>query len=105
MNPIAAETTSTTVERSFSISSSAADFLRGCGFDFNAVFRKGVPYISRAEEKVLIKAEEAKNGNRTSFAKVDKDSEKFVLKVEADIREWMAQEKVIQSIFISNAVY
>ncbi|RPA80887.1 CAF1-domain-containing protein [Ascobolus immersus RN42] len=93
VNPIAAESRATTIERSFSISSSAADFLRGCDFDFNAVFKKGIPYISRAEEKALIEAEEAKVAQKFGTAKVDQQNEEFVKRVEAEIREWLAQEK------------
>jgi poly(A)-specific ribonuclease len=94
VNPIASESKSTTIDRTFSVSSAAADFLRGCDFDFNAVFKKGIPYISRAEEKALIAAEEAKATQKFGTAKVDAQNEGFVKKVEADIREWLAQAKV-----------
>lgn len=48
------------MERTFSFSSSACDFLTKNHFDFGKVFKEGVPYLSREEEEVLREQEKSR---------------------------------------------
>ncbi|KAK0128249.1 hypothetical protein ONS95_000226 [Cadophora gregata] len=50
VNPLSAEGIDLRLERTFTFSTSACDFLNRNGFDFGKVFREGVPYLSRDEE-------------------------------------------------------
>jgi poly(A)-specific ribonuclease len=51
MSPLTAPGVNLRLERNFSFSSSACDFLNKNGFDFGKVFTKGVTYLSRTEEE------------------------------------------------------
>lgn len=42
------------LNRDFTFSSSASEFLARNGFDFGKVFRDGVPYLSRDEEMEML---------------------------------------------------
>ncbi|CZT07489.1 hypothetical protein WAI453_013645 [Rhynchosporium graminicola] len=50
VNPLSAEGVDLRLDRNFTFSTSACDFLKKNGFDFGKVFREGVPYLSRDEE-------------------------------------------------------
>ncbi|KAH7419618.1 ribonuclease H-like domain-containing protein [Cadophora sp. MPI-SDFR-AT-0126] len=50
VNPLSAEGVDLRLDRTFTFSTSACDFLTKNGFDFGKVFREGVPYLSRDEE-------------------------------------------------------
>ncbi|KAL2064443.1 hypothetical protein VTL71DRAFT_4937 [Oculimacula yallundae] len=50
VNPLSAEGVDLRLDRNFTFSTSACDFLKKNGFDFGKVFRDGVPYLSRDEE-------------------------------------------------------
>lgn len=50
MSPLSAGGVDIKLERTFSFSSSACEFLKGNGFDFGKIFATGVPYLSQHEE-------------------------------------------------------
>jgi len=50
LSPLSAEGVDLRLERVFSFSSSACDFLSKNGFEFGKVFSQGIPYLSREEE-------------------------------------------------------
>ncbi|KAK6582251.1 hypothetical protein PZA11_004659 [Diplocarpon coronariae] len=50
LNPLSAEGVDLRLDRTFTFSTSACDFLSKNSFDFGKVFKEGVPYLSRDEE-------------------------------------------------------
>ncbi|KAF4624877.1 hypothetical protein G7Y89_g13293 [Cudoniella acicularis] len=50
LSPLSADGVDIKLERTFSFSSSACDFLQKNRFDFGQVFKSGVPYLSKREE-------------------------------------------------------
>ncbi|PBP26994.1 CAF1 family ribonuclease [Diplocarpon rosae] len=51
LNPLSAEGVDLRLDRTFTFSTSACDFLKKNSFDFGKVFKEGVPYLSRDEEE------------------------------------------------------
>jgi poly(A)-specific ribonuclease len=50
MTPLSASGVDLKLDRNFTFSSSACDFLNKNGFKFDKIFTSGVPYLSRVEE-------------------------------------------------------
>ncbi|KAH9210741.1 ribonuclease H-like domain-containing protein [Leptodontidium sp. 2 PMI_412] len=65
LNPLSAEGVDLRLDRTFTFSTSACDFLNKNGFDFGKVFREGVPYLSRDEEEER-RAEYSQRANKNA---------------------------------------
>lgn len=50
LTPLSADGIDLRLDRQFTFSTSACDFLSKNGFDFGKVFKEGIPYLSRDEE-------------------------------------------------------
>ncbi|KAG4430903.1 hypothetical protein IFR05_013615 [Cadophora sp. M221] len=65
LNPLSAEGVDLRLDRTFTFSTSACDFLNKNGFDFGKVFKEGVPYLSRDEEEER-RAEHSQRANKNA---------------------------------------
>ncbi|KAH7348346.1 ribonuclease H-like domain-containing protein [Rhexocercosporidium sp. MPI-PUGE-AT-0058] len=65
LNPLSADGVDLRLDRTFTFSTSACDFLNKNGFDFGKVFREGVPYLSRDEEEER-RAEHSQRANKNA---------------------------------------
>lgn len=87
------------LNRDFTFSSSASEFLSRNGFDFGKVFRDGVPYLSRDEEAELLeeykKREERKaNMPDVIIATDDRKTLNFVRTARQTVNDWLLDPKV-----------
>jgi len=99
VNPRSADGVDLRLERTFSFSSSACDFLIKNKFDFGKVFTQGVPYLSRYEECVLrdefnTRAERNAKLDDIIIDLHDKSTMEFSRNVRNTIRAWLAAPKV-----------
>lgn len=87
------------LDRKFSFSSSATNFLQSNGFDVGAVFTKGVPYLSEQEE---VETRERYDQRIERNAKIpsiifdpsDVGTLDFYRRARASIREWIEAKEV-----------
>ncbi|MCJ1389378.1 hypothetical protein MMC18_002235 [Xylographa bjoerkii] len=85
------------IERIFSFQSGAVEFLLSHGFNMQAPFTIGVPYLSREEEIFAMDIELAKQ-NKAGIADIhlrsdEVESIQFVRKVRDDIKKWKTREE------------
>ncbi|MCJ1398292.1 hypothetical protein MMC11_001489 [Xylographa trunciseda] len=84
------------IERIFSFQSGAVEFLLSHGFNMQAPFTLGVPYLSREEEITAMDMELARQ-NKAGIADIhlrsdEVESIQFVRKVREDIEKWKNRE-------------
>lgn len=94
------------LNRDFTFSSSAAEFLAKNGFDFGKVFRDGVPYLSRDEEIEMLeeyKQREEKKANMPDviIATDDYKNLNFLRSSRKTVAAWVNDPKV-RSVLIYN---
>ncbi|KAI9809416.1 MAG: hypothetical protein M1827_006852 [Pycnora praestabilis] len=90
LNPIMEERLD--IERIFSFQSGAVEFLLSHGFRMDVPFTKGVPYLSREEEKMARRIGLARL-ERSTISDIqiqpdDADSLKFLRRVRREVNEW-----------------
>lgn len=99
MSPLSAGGVDVKLERTFSFSSSACDFLKGNGFDFGRVFTTGVPYLSQQEEHDLREEFRLRADKNTKIPDViapldDPQTLEFFRAARAKITAWSKEKKV-----------
>jgi poly(A)-specific ribonuclease len=87
------------LDRKFSFSSSACDFLNGCGFDFGKVFSTGVPYLSGKEEAELLEEFERRSEKNKKIPDItiplsDSKALEFYENARLRIRGWLDDTNV-----------
>ena len=86
------------VERDFTYSSSAVNFLRGQSYDMSSPFSKGVPYLTRQETKhAWARAEVRFDRNSIPDIQItesDTHAIDFVTKLKEEISDWEKSTKV-----------
>lgn len=87
------------LERNFTFSSSACDFLRKNNFDFGRIFTDGVPYLSRREKRDVeldYSLRESRNANipDISVSANDTTNLEFVRNARKTIAYWISHPKV-----------
>ncbi|RKF83476.1 Poly-specific ribonuclease PARN [Golovinomyces cichoracearum] len=86
------------LQRTFSFSSSACDFLQKNSFDIGKVFRTGVPYLSREEESRLRKEDDQRAENKSKIPDLiikndDTNALKFCQDVRSSITDWLKKAR------------
>lgn len=84
------------IEREFSFSSGAAEFLLRVGFDMNKPFAHGVPYLSRAESKVarekyMVRQDKSAMAD-INLKPTEVESLAFLERVRGEINTWVASK-------------
>lgn len=98
VSPLSADGIDLRLDRNFSFSSSACDFLKANHFDFGRVFTDGVPYLSRAEEAERCKEFTQRMEKRIRNPDImvtpeDVPTLEFYHQARRTIAEWMKQLK------------
>ena len=99
MSPLLAGGVDIKLERTFSFSSSACDFLKGNGFDFGKIFSVGVPYLSQEEEYDIREEFRLRADKNTKIPDVvvpldDPSTLEFYREARAKIATWAKKSKV-----------
>ncbi|TVY60758.1 Uncharacterized protein LSUE1_G008322 [Lachnellula suecica] len=98
LNPLSADGIDVKLERNFTFSSSACDFLRKNNFDFGRMFTHGVPYLSQLEQEDLevehsLRNDRAANIPDISVPANDAFNLEFVRKARKEIAAWFNNPK------------
>jgi poly(A)-specific ribonuclease len=98
LNPLSADGVELKLERNFTFSSSACDFLRKNNFDFGRIFEQGVPYLSQKEQRELEaehreRADRAANIPEITVPANDAANLQFVRNAREEIAQWLANPK------------
>lgn len=98
LTPLSAEGVDLRLDRQFTFSTSACDFLNKNSFDFGKVFREGVPYLSRDEEDER-REEYAQRASKNAkipdivIAADDMSTIEFSRAARKTISDWVKEEK------------
>ena len=103
LNPLSADGANLNLERTFTFSTSACDFLHKNGFDFGKVFREGIPYLSRDKEderraEFVERANKNKNIPDIVIAPGDLATLEFSRMARKIISTWAKDSKVLTTI-------
>jgi poly(A)-specific ribonuclease len=87
------------LERQFTFSSSASDFLKKSGFDFSKVFTDGVPYLSRHEEYERQEEYSARADKKSKIPDMpinpdDVQTVEFMRYARKTVKEWVKESKL-----------
>jgi len=90
------------LERQFTYSTGAVDFLLGVGYSMDAPFKEGVPYLSR-EETDIVRTKAMEKWDRASIPDVkirpdDHQALNFMKRVRHEIDEWLKLSRVGQML-------
>jgi len=86
------------IERTFSYSSGAVDFLLSHGYQMDAPFKEGIPYLSK-EDAILAKQRGMLRWDKTSIPDIkikptDFKAIGFMQRVRGEVREWQQTQEV-----------
>jgi poly(A)-specific ribonuclease len=86
------------LERQFTFSSSASDFLKKSGFDFSKVFTDGVPYLSRHEEYERQEENSARADKKLKIPDIpinpdDVQTVEFMRYARKTVKDWVKESK------------
>lgn len=98
LSPLTADGLDLRMDRSFTFSSSACDFLKGNNFDFGKVFTGGIPYLSRDEETSLRTLETSRLAKQSSIPDVviptnEPTTLEFYRSARSKISSWVNDKK------------
>lgn len=99
MTPLTGSGIDLRLERNFSFSASACDFLSMNGFDFGRLFTKGVPYLSRSEEEDLRHEYTMHTSNSKKYEDIvlsteDHTTMEFYRQARMTVDTWVKNKKV-----------
>jgi hypothetical protein len=87
------------LERNFTFSTSACDFLRKNHFDFGRMFMDGIPYLSQKEQREIEEEQHQRENRAANIPEIsvppsDTANLEFVRKARQDIKAWFTNPKV-----------
>ena len=99
LSSLPAEGVDLKLERQFTFSSSASDFLKKSGFDFSKVFTDGVPYLSRHEQYERQEEYSARADKKSKIPDIpinpdDVQTVEFMRYARKTVKEWVKESKL-----------
>lgn len=92
------------VEREFTYSTGAVEFLLSVNYNMNAPFKEGVPYLSR-EETEVVRQKAMEKWDRASIPDIkirpdDHQALNFMKRVRSEIDQWLKLSRVCQHCYV-----
>ncbi|TVY41998.1 Poly(A)-specific ribonuclease [Lachnellula subtilissima] len=98
LSPLSADGVDLRLERNFTFSTSACDFLTKNHFDFGRMFREGIPYLSQREQRDVEEEYDQRENRAANIPDItippsDTANLKFVRQARQDITAWSTNPK------------